>query len=323
MATSYPVSRRLFALAAKVETTYAVDAVPTFATNAVRTMDRPVITHSFLAENLRENWFTGGLGELAAVSPSGHAVEIDFSVPIHGTGAAYSSTAPPNIDPFLKAAGYAVAYTTGSVAYTVTDAPNTGLSVYARQDGKEYHAVGCIVTDWTITASAGEYPVFTGKLRGIAGATVVSEVDIGAITLPTTVPPLFKAATCTIGTYSGVVRSFELSGNPTFATRGDGTATRGHNGFRITRRQPEYRPVLEHADITNYNPEADWFAATQRTIDMTVGAGGGDHNTFAIDADDARVIDWSDSDEDGLAIVEPTYRIFTPSSGQELTIKFT
>jgi hypothetical protein len=321
MATSYPVSRRLFALAAKVETTYGVDAVPTFATNAVRTMDRPVITHSFLAENLREAWFTGGLGELAAVSPSGHAVEIDFQVPIHGNGAAYASvTGTPNIDPFLRAAGYTVAYTTGSVAYTVTDQPTTGLSVYARQDGKEYHVTGAIVTDWSISASAGEYPVFAGKLRGIAGATVVSEVDIGTITLPTTVPPLFKAATVTIGSYSPVVRSFELSGNPSFATRGDGTATRGHNGFRITRRQPEWRPVLEHADITNFNPEQEWFDATQKTIDFQVGST--QYNYFTVDCDDARVIDWSDSDEDGLAIVEPTYRIFTPSSGQELTIKF-
>jgi hypothetical protein len=35
-----------------------------------------------------------------------------------------------------------------------------------------------------------------------------------------------------------------------------------------------------------------------------------------------RVIGFSDSDEDGLSIVEPVYRIFTPSAGNELEIKF-
>ena len=65
MATVYPVQRRLFALAAKVETTYGVDPTPTFATNAVRLADRPTITRNWLAPNSRENWFTGGLGQLA------------------------------------------------------------------------------------------------------------------------------------------------------------------------------------------------------------------------------------------------------------------
>jgi hypothetical protein len=307
-------------MAAKVEGTYGTDAVPTFATNAVRLMDRPTITHSFLAENLREAWFTGGLGELAAVSPSGQAIEIDFSVPLHGAGTAYASTNTPNIDPFLQAAGFGVAYTTGSVAYDVTDQPSTGLSVYTRMDGKEYKAVGCIVTEWTLSCAAGEYPTFSGKLQGIAKATTIEEVDIGSITLPTTVPPLFKGATCVISTYTPVIRSFELSGGLTFATRGDGNATLGHAGFRITRRQPEFRPVIEHADITDYNPENDWFNATQRQIDINLP--NAQYNQFSIQATDARVIGFSDSDEDGLSIVEPVYRIFTPSSGNELEIKF-
>jgi len=210
--------------------------------------------------------------------------------------------------------------TTGSVAYDVTDQPTTGLSVYTRMDGKEYHAVGCIVTDWTISASAGEYPTFSGKLRGIAGSTAVAEVDIGSITLPSTVPPLFKGATCVISSYTPVIRSFELSGGLTFATRGDGNASLGHAGFRITRRQPEFRPVIEMADITDFNPEADWFAATIRQLDFNLS--NATHNQFAIQAVDMRVIGYSDSDEDGLSLVEPVYQINTPAAGNELEIKF-
>jgi len=126
--------------------------------------------------------------------------------------------------------------------------------------------------------------------------------------------------TVAISSYTPVMRRFELSGGTSFATRGDGRGSAAHAGFRITRRQPEFRPVVEHADITNYNPEADRAAATQRTIDMTIGST--QYNKFSFDIDDARVIEFSDSDEDGLTLVEPVYRIFTPSSGQELKIKF-
>jgi hypothetical protein len=180
--------------------------------------------------------------------------------------------------------------------------------------------VGCVVTEWTISASAGEYPTFSGKLRGIAKTTSIAEVSIGAVTLPTTVPPLFKGATCVISSYTPILRSFELTGGLTHATRGDGNATLGHAGFRITRRQPEFRPVIEHADITDYNPEDDWFNATIRQLDFNLPNAA--HNQFAIQAVDMRVIGFSDSDEDGLSIVEPVYRIFTPSAGNELEIKF-
>jgi hypothetical protein len=187
-------------------------------------------------------------------------------------------------------------------------------------DGKQYYAVGCVVTEWSIVGNAGEYYEFRGKLRGIAKSTAITETDIGTITLPSTVPPLFKGATCVISAYTPVVRSFELNGGIQYATRGDGNAALGHAGFRITRRQPEFRPVVEHADISNYNPEADWFAATQRSLDFNQANAA--KNQFEITAADMRVIGFADGDDGGLTTVSPIYRIFTPSSGVEFKIRF-
>ena len=326
MATSYPVQRRLFGLAAKVETTYGADPVPTFATNAVRLVDRPTITRNWLSPNSRETWFTGGLGELATVAPSGEWHEIDLQMVIHGAGAAYSATVTPSIHPFLLAAGFAgtvvVSAGTESWTYAYTDQPATGLTVYTRLDGKEYKTSGCVVSEWSITADAGAYPVFNAKVQGFAHATVLTEVSIGTVTLPSTLPPRFKSATCTIGAYAaGVIRSFELSGGNTVAGRGDGTATAGHAGFRITRRQPRFIPRIEMPDITDFNPEADWTASTTRALALTIDETG-DYNRYSIAAADMRVIDFTDEDDEGLTVIQPTYGIYTPSAGTELSIAF-
>lgn len=320
MATDYPVPDRFWALAAKVETTYGVDVTPTFATNAVRLMEEPTIETEFVAENLRDDWFTGGLGQLAEVSPSGQMHRIGLSMPIYGAGSAYASTNAPGPDPFLRAAGFTVAFTTASVSYAFTDAPGTGLSIYTRKEGKEYHTTGCVVTDWEIVANDNEYPVLNCNLVGIAKATAMSEVDIGSITLPTVVPPVFKNSPTTLSSYEPVVRSFALSCQNQVATRGDGSNALGLAGFRITRRALEYRPVVEHADISDYNPEAARDVKTQTTLDKQVGAT--QYNYFTLDADDMRVSEVGFSVEDGLVLVEPVYRIFTPSSGTELAIKF-
>ena len=322
MATAYPVSRRLWGLAAEVEATYGSAETVTFATNAMRLAERPTFSEAFLQDNERDAFFTGGLGELFADTPNGRFHEIDISMPIHGTGAAYASAigSTPNIDPFLRAAGFAAAYTTGSVSYTVTDQPTEGLTVYTRFDGYEAQTTGAIVSEWEIVADAGGFPLFNAKLKGI-GVTV-AEVDIGSHTLPSTVPPKFANATLKIGAYLPVCRSFVLSGGLTDASRGDGRATGAHAGFRITRRKPTFSPICEAGDLTDFDPMADIRARTLRTLDMTIGAGG-DHNTWGFDCDDSRVVSYTDSDEDCLALVEPEYRIFTPSAGAELTIKFT
>ena len=324
MATSYPVQRRLFGLAAKAEATYGTAVTPTFATNAIRLTDRPSLTREWLAANSRENWFTGGLGMLAAVAPSGESHSIDFSAVIHGAGTAYSTTVTPSIHPFLLAAGFSAAVTVTASnedwTYTYSDQPTQGLTVYTRMDGKEYHTVGAVVSEWSLVANAGEYPVFSGKLQGYAGATAVAEISIGTVTLPSTLPPRFKGATCTIGTYSPIVRSFELRGGNTVANRGDGTAAAAHRGFRITRRAPQFIPRIEMADITDFNPEGDWTSSTTRTMALTIDEAG-NYNQYSISAGDMRVIDFTDEDDEGLTVIQPTYGIYT-NAGTELQIVF-
>ena len=110
-----------------------------------------------------------------------------------------------------------------------------------------------------------------------------------------------------------------LSNEVTYA--GDGTATAGHNGFRITRRQPRFIPRIELPDVTAFNPEADWTASTTRALSMAIDETG-DYNQYSITAADMRVIDFSDEDDEGLAVIQPTYGIYTPSASAELSIVF-
>jgi hypothetical protein len=323
MATSYPTQRRRFGLAAAVETTYGTDEVPTFAADAVRLADPPTVSLGSLAPNTREGWSTGGLGELAMATPSGLLHSVEGVRPVmQGGGAAYDdSTVWPSAHSLLLGAGFSATVDTTPASETVTydfnDAADSGLSIYTEVDGKKFATVGAVAEAFTFGASAGEFVIGDATYVGIHSA--ITEVELEAATYPTALPPVFKSASFTIGSFTPVIRSFELDLGLTIALRGDGNATNAHAGYRIIRRQPRVRVVLEVDSLTNYNPWDDKNSSTQRTINFTIGAT--QYNQFSIDIDDARVMEVTPQD-DGLSLLEVEYGVFTPSTGNELQIVF-
>ena len=321
MATSYPTQRRRFALAAAVEATYGTDEVPTFAANAIRLSEAPTASMEALAPNTREGWSTGGLGELAMATPSGLLHTIEAAGVMQGFGAVYTASDLPPIDPILIVAGFAstVVLTGGSesVTYDPNDNAADGASVYTEVDGKLFKSLGCVTESCVISATAGEFVSVPFTLQGIHSA--ITEQELEAATYPSTLPPVFKGSSFTIGTFTPVIRSFELDLGVTVVMRGDGNATNAHAGYRIVRRQPRVRVTLEVDQLSSYDPWDDKNQATQRTIDFDIGSV--QYNKFTIDIDDARVLDVSPQD-DGLSLVEVEYGVYTPSSGNELSIIF-
>lgn len=322
MATDYPVPTRLYGLLAKLEGTYGSDASPVAGTDGVRLMAPPEVETDYLAPNMRDDFFTGGLGVLAPDLPKGQFHRIRGSIPIIGGGAAYSSSLYPNAHPFLLAAGFAATLdaTGGSESYTYdyTDAPYSGITIYTYKEGKQYISLGCVVSEWLIRIVAGQFPVMEWTAIGFGSNP--TEVDLPSITLGSTLPPKFVAGNVTIGSYSPVIRQLEIRGGNTVASRGDGNATDAHAGYRITRRQPELVVRVEHADITDYNPESEWTSRTQRTFDADIGSTQYEH--FSIDIDDMRVNQYRAQDDQGLSVPEVSYKIYTPSSGNELSLLF-
>lgn len=321
MATSYPTQRRRFALAAAVETTYGTDEVPTFAANAIRLVEPPTASMDSLAPNTREGWSTGGLGELAMATPSGLLHSIEASAVLQGGGSAYATADDVPIDPILVGAGFASTVDTTPSSETVTydfnDSADDGVSIYTEVDGKKFATVGAVAESFTFGASAGEFVIAPFTFRGIHSA--ITEQELEAATYPTGLPPVFKASSFTIGAFTPVIRSFEVDLGLTIAIRGDGNATNAHAGYRIIRRQPRVRVVLEVDTLTNYNPWDDKNQSTQRAITFDIGDV--QYNKFSIDIADARVMDVSPQD-DGLSLVEVEYGVFTPSTGNELQIVF-
>lgn len=322
MPTSYPTQRRRFALAAAVEATYGTDEVPTFAADAIRLTEPPTVKEDALAMNTREGWSTGGLGTLAMASKSGLLHVVDAKSVLQGAGSAYASGNLPPIDPILKAAGFAatVDATPGSetVTYDVSDDASTGISIYTEVDGNKYATVGGVVEKLQVAADAGQFVTAPATIRGIASA--ITEQVLESATYPSGLPPVWKASSFTLGAFTPVARSFQLDLGLKVAARGDGNATSAFAGYRITERMPTLQVTVEKEALSTWDPWDDWENSTQRSFALTVGSV--QYNKFTISADDARIQDVESQDQDGLSVVQVTYGLFTPSSGNELRIVF-
>lgn len=312
-----PTSSRLYGLAAKVETTYGTDSVPTFAADAIRLSARPDFDDDALAPNPREDFASGSLNSPAKDSPAGRFHAIDFETIMHGAGSAYSSSNLPVPAPFMKAAGFSetVDATPGSenVIYDPSDAPSTGISVYLEFANKRTRTLGGVLESMRFAVDAGEFPLLSGRILGLG--TAPTELALETATYPTTAPPKFANATMTIGAATLVIRGFELDFGLTVAPRGDGNATDAHAGYRIVRRQPTIIVRAETEALTTWDPWGDMNANTLRALSFTLGST--QYNKYTMTAADMRVMDVTPQDLDGLEIIEATYRMYAPASGNE------
>lgn len=265
-----PYREKVFALAAKLETTSGTDATPTVASNALRVVGIPTLTVNDLETGDRSDVEWGGLGVIDQAPPAGTYGTIDLQMEVMGAGAAYAASVAPPMDVLLQGAGFSSvgSFTAGAEKYTYTTL-DTGMktfTLYCWTGDKLFKLVGCVAAP-KLEAEAAKRGMMTfsvtGKVLSIADNT------FGAVTVNATVPPLFHSSTASIGVWTStdaseplVVKKASIDFGTTVVDRPSAGATDGLIGYLITDRKVQHMMTVERVSGAKFDPDAIAKAAS-------------------------------------------------------------
>ena len=262
-----PYRERIFAVAVKVEPTSGTDSVPTLTTDAVRVVGVPSLTIDDLESGDRSDVVTGVLGTIDKAPPAGTFGTIDVQVELCGAGAAYSSTVKPPVDALLRMSGFSSTFSTNKYVYTSLDTGMETASVYCWGSGRVFKLVGCVAAPkMDMEANKRGFMTFsvTGKFASVSAAD-----PMGAVTLPTVVPPLFHSATANIGAWTStdaseplVIKKIGLDFGTTVVDRASAGAADGLIGYLITDRRISQTMTIEVVSFGKFDPDSLVKAAT-------------------------------------------------------------
>jgi hypothetical protein len=305
---------KLDALAAKVETTYATDIVPTAAANAIRLSERlfPVLRISSQFPNLREDAANGQLGPPPPLAKHGRFVEIDFGVELTGYGAAYSSSNKPAASPLIRCCGMSEAgvFTGGSETYTYAQA-NSGhdsTTIYAWAAGNLYKIVGCRGSlTWGI--QAGQAMPLRFRIIGLLLANP-AVAALPATTYTAQLPPAAVNSSFAISGWSpmSASASFEQRANVEMieSVNANGPANDGIAEIVITDVAPRVMVTALMDPLATMDPYSIARTPTVQTIDWTVGST--QYNRADLDVNGAYLVnDPGHQDQQGLAALALEY----------------
>lgn len=210
--------------------------------------------------------------------------------------------------------------TTGSTAsasgvelkpsYDVTVVPSLTMGVY--NDGLRQLLRGCRGKS-KLMFKNGE-PAFI-EFEFMGAAVSATDTALLSITHETTVPPVAFSAAAAFGAYSPVMSEIELDLAQTVAFRESINESTGILSTVITDREPTVRMNPESDSIANYDKFGEWFAATERALDFTLGSTAG--NRFRFYAPKMQILDIDDADRDSLALHQITAQLSEAVYGNE------
>jgi hypothetical protein len=202
-------------------------------------------------------------------------------------------------------------------SYDVTIVPSLTMAVY--NDGISQKLRGCRGKS-KLTFKNGEPAFIDFEFMGAAITTPVTDTSLLSITHETTVPPVFLSAAATLATYAPVFSEIELDLAQTIAFRESANDASGILSTVITDREPTAKLNPEVDSVANYPIFAEWFAATERKLDFTLGSTGG--NRFRFYAPKLQILDVDDADRDSLAIHQVNAQMseYVTGTEDELTI---
>ena len=203
---------RKTAILAKIETTYATDAAPSGAANAILISNA---TFTFNYNNVDRDLMRAYLGGAEQLVGSRN-VTATFDVEIAGSGAAGTA---PAWGPLVRACGMAEVVTASArVEYTPVSAAFDSMTIYYSVDGLLHKALGCRGT-MTMGMGEGERPLFKFTFTGIDGGTV-AQAD------PTQTLTAFKPPLVVTDANSGDIKlggtyaTGAVTGGTTYPSRG-------------------------------------------------------------------------------------------------------
>lgn len=240
------------ALLAKVETTYATDAVPTGAANAMQASNvevTPLAGSEVSRELLLPYW-----GHQGAILVENHAT-IAFDVELAGSGTAGTAPAWGSV---LRGCGFDEVVSAGvKTEYTLDPSPAglDAVSLYYNLDGVNHILLGARGT-MTLALTPSQIPRMRFTMTGLLGT--IADVALPATTLTGfKVPvPVNKAnTTLSLHGLSAVAESVSFDIGNQVATR----FLIGDESIRITGRQTTGQTVVEAKSLAVKN----WFQIAQ------------------------------------------------------------
>lgn len=248
---------RVSAVAVKIEAVSGTDSVPTLAANAVRFVGSPVLAINYLDDGKRNDVYFGGMGALPRQLPAGRNASITIRMELRGTGTTYAAAAStPEVDAFLRAAGYAPVNTGPTWVYSSLDDGFETATLYIWTRSKLYKLVGCVVTP-KLTAVTNDRAFWDFTVTGVLVSDPTQTV-LGAITANNTIPPIFANSAVVIGAlnYAGglLVRRLEYDVAVTTTPRPAAGAPDGLVGYAITDRIARLVMEIEQTPLATFDP---------------------------------------------------------------------
>jgi len=264
-----PEVERLDGLLAKVQPTPGVDAVPVVGTDAVRINRRlwSAIEYDYAWKNMRHDVATGTISPPKPALPRGRFAKITIAWEARGAGA----DVPPEVDPLLRACGFAQTDGTGLFSYAQASQAHELATIYAYAGGVLFKLIDCRGRfRWPLVV--GEVAIHEFTMWGLLAADPATTALPGGFVYDSTEP----VAGVNTGLSIGGVTMDWLNGE--FDPIGldperldSGNALDGIAGFDYADVEPTFRLTLRKVALATYDPMADLKARTTRALLMTFG----------------------------------------------------
>lgn len=320
-----PLLNKRVSLLAKVETTYGTDSIPAAADGFFGIPgSAPTIVKQ--DNNLDDVVRGGSMSILPPAEPGPRHLQVDFRVPLRGSGAAYSATVLPKVAPLLRACGLQQTLTTTAGSEKVEYKPrSTGfesVSLYYNVDGLLYKLLGARGSVNFVSKTGGiNFAEFTMQALWTDPSDVAIVAQTGE---PTVLPPVLLSSLLQVGTenYAAAIENINLNLNNTLFAAPDSTKADGIGGIYQVGRVPEGSMDPEAALVATFNFYSKWKAATK--MDLTYQHGATQYNRIKHSCPQIVFTNVQPGDRSGITTFGTPFKIVsdTAAGDDEITITF-
>lgn len=315
---AYPHALKLEGLIGVAESTYGTDPTPT-TSDGIRGVGRLWSANGleWAFENLREDTMGNSLIGVAPGAPQGRIVNIDYTFPLMGAGAAYASgtSVRPECDPLIAASGFARTHddtaSSEKVTYDLADTGHGSATLYAYAGGKEFK-ITSVRGNITWNPLAGG--LGTIQFQGMGLVTAIAEqATVPTITYASVVPPPAVAMGLAVvpsggSSWTPRTAAFSVTTGHDIPRLDDVNSAQGIEGWFLAATNPRLTMTARATALTTYSPYTLAAARTVQEIDATLGTV--QYNRVRLDVDLAYLLnDPGPADEQGFAAWDLEYML--------------
>lgn len=285
--------RKIQAVFAKVESSEGVDAAPG-ATDAIQLAEPGTIVPGAEMVHARPDLHTQLLAEAAPLPPGAKWGEATFRFYVRGRGAAYATTAGPEVHALIQASAYSAVFNTNLWDYESApfNQKTVTLDLFQGLDTGvwlKHKLLGAMCSRLSYTARGGGVGFFEAVVRGKYVAP--QDASPTGPTYLTSVPPIIGAASAVglAAFATGKVAEIGSAIENTLGPRISANDPDGLAGFRVVNQRLAWNIALESVPVATYDVFGKWASAVAEAL--AVAHGTVQFNRFKVDADKATIAD--------------------------------